>query len=156
MTFVHTAWDYRPAGVTAAQMNMYCGIAVVALRGDVAARDYTEPTIADADILAFIPRIKVFVDDELEAMGPAFRHAARVTVRTIDGRTLRHEVLNRRGSPENAVTREDVERKFAANLAGMLSPEEVVRMEQLALSLDTLANAGGILQIVSGKLQPLQ
>ena len=25
MTFVHTAWDYRPAGITAAQMNMYYG-----------------------------------------------------------------------------------------------------------------------------------
>jgi 2-methylcitrate dehydratase PrpD len=121
MTFVHTAWDYRPAGVTAAQMNMYYGIAVMALRGDVAARDYTEATIGDPDILAFIPRIKVFVDDALEAMGPAFRHAARVTVRTVDGRTSRHEVLNRRGSPENAVTREDVERKFAANLAGLLA-----------------------------------
>ena len=79
MTFVHTAWDYRPAGVTAAQMNMFYGIAVMALRGDVAARDYTEDRIADPEILAFIPRIKVFVDKELEAMGPAFRHAARVT-----------------------------------------------------------------------------
>ena len=47
MTFVHTAWDYRPAGVTAAQMNMFYGIAVMALRGDVTARDYTEDRIAD-------------------------------------------------------------------------------------------------------------
>ena len=29
MTFVHTAWDYRPVGVTAAQMNMYYGRAVI-------------------------------------------------------------------------------------------------------------------------------
>src|SRR3954463_14187022 len=35
MTFVHTAWDYRPVGVTAAQMNMFYGLAVMALRGDV-------------------------------------------------------------------------------------------------------------------------
>src|SRR6476661_7918763 len=56
MTFVHTAWDYRPAGVTAAQMNMFYGIAVMALRGDVAARDYTEATIADPEVLSFIPR----------------------------------------------------------------------------------------------------
>ena len=129
MTFVHTAWDYRPAGVTAAQMNMFYGIAVMALRGDVAARDYTEDRIADPETLAFIPRIKVFVDDELEAMGPAFRHAARVTVRTADGRTLKREVLNRRGSPENPVTREDVERKFAANLAGILAPAEIDRLK---------------------------
>jgi 2-methylcitrate dehydratase PrpD len=148
MTFVHTAWDYRPAGVTAAQMNMFYGIAVMALRGDVAAGDYTEATIADPEVLSFISRIKVFVDDELEAMGPAFRHAARVAVRTADGRVLKREVLNRRGSPENPVTREDVERKFAANLAGLLDREEIDRLKQLALSIDTLSIATDILRIL--------
>jgi 2-methylcitrate dehydratase PrpD len=149
MTFVHTAWDYRPAGVTAAQMNMFYGIAVMALRGDDAARDYTEATIADPEVLSFIPRIGVFVDDELEAMGPAFRHAARVAVRTADGHTFRREVLNRRGSPENPVAREDVERKFAANLAVLLDHGEIDRLKSLALGLDTLANADDILRIVA-------
>src|SRR6201996_7028756 len=41
MTFVHTAWSYRPAGVTAAQMNMFYGLAVMALRKDVTAADYS-------------------------------------------------------------------------------------------------------------------
>jgi len=148
MTFVHTAWDYRPAGVTAAQMNMFYGIAVMALRGDVAARDYSEAAIADPEVLAFIPRIKVFVDDELEAMGPAFRHAARVTVHTFDGRTVKQEVLNRRGSPENPVAREDVERKFTANLTGLLTPAEIDRLQALALSLETLPNADEIVKIL--------
>jgi 2-methylcitrate dehydratase PrpD len=82
-------------------------------------------------------------------MGPALRHAARVTVRTTDGRALSREVLNRRGSPENAVTREDVERKFAANLTGILAPPEIDRLKSLALSIDTLPNADEIVKIVS-------
>ena len=77
MTFVHTAWEYRPAGTTAAQMNMYYGLSVMALRGDVSALDYSEDTIADPEILAFIPRIKIAVDPEIESRGPSFRHAAR-------------------------------------------------------------------------------
>ena len=128
---------------------MFYGIAVIALRGDVAARDYTEDRIADPEVLGFIPRIKVFEDAELEAMGPAFRHAARVSVRTTDGRTVRREVLNRRGSPENPVTREDVERKFAANLTGILAKDEIDRLKCLALSLETLPNAGEIVKIMS-------
>jgi 2-methylcitrate dehydratase PrpD len=148
MNFVHTAWDYRPAGVTAAQMNMFYGIAVMALRGDVVASDYTEDRIADPEVLAFIRRITVFEDPELEAMGAAFRHAARVKVRTVDGRTIAREMLNRRGSPENAVTRADVERKFATNLAGILDRHESDRLESLALALDTLANADDILRIM--------
>jgi 2-methylcitrate dehydratase PrpD len=129
-------------------MNMFYGIAVMALRGDVASGDYTEDRIADPEILAFIPRIKVLVDKELEAMGPAFRHAARVTIRTTDGRTIKREALNRRGSPENPVTREDVERKFAANLTGLLAPAEIDRLKSLALSLDTLTNANEIVKFL--------
>ena len=40
MTFVHTAWEYRPVGITAAQMNIYYGLAVMALRGDLSAANY--------------------------------------------------------------------------------------------------------------------
>jgi 2-methylcitrate dehydratase PrpD len=134
--------------VTAAQMNMFYGVAVMALRGDVAARDYTDERIADPETLAVIPRIRVFVDDELEAMGPAFRHAARVTVHTFDGRTVKQEVLNRRGSPENPVAREDVERKFTANLTGLVTPAEIDRLQALALSLETLPNADEIVKIL--------
>ena len=149
MTFVHTAWDYRPAGVTAAQMNMFYGIAVMALRGDVSVGDYTEATIADPQVLSFIPRIKVFVDDGIEGMGAAFRHAARVTVHTTDGGTIKREALNRRGSPENPVSREDVERKFAANLAGLLRAGDIERLKTLALGLDSLPNADDILRLIA-------
>lgn len=148
MTFVHTAWDYRPAGVTAAQMNMFYGIAVMALRGDVVANDYTEATIADPEILAFIKRIKVHEDAGLEAMGAAYRHAARVKVRTADGRTIEREILNRRGSPENPVSRDDVERKFAGNLAGLVDSGETDRLKSLALALDAFPNANDILRIM--------
>jgi 2-methylcitrate dehydratase PrpD len=149
MTFVHTAWDYRPVGVTAAQMNMFYGLAVMALRGDVSVEDYSENTIADPRVLAFIPRIKVFVDDQLEKMGPAFRHAARLTVRTTDGREFRREVYDRRGSPENAVTRADVERKFMSNVGGLLGREETDRLKALALSLEKLPNADEIVRILA-------
>jgi hypothetical protein len=42
----NTAWEYRPVGITAAQMNLYCGLAVMALRGDLSAADYTDGAIS--------------------------------------------------------------------------------------------------------------
>src|SRR6201994_2128821 len=84
MTFVHTAWDYRPAGVTAAQMNMYYGLSVMALRKDVSSADYSETEIVNPEILSFMSRIRLEEDAELENRGAAFRHAARVRVRTAD------------------------------------------------------------------------
>src|SRR5215469_11723673 len=62
MTFVHTAWAYRPAGVTAAQMNMFYGLAVMALRKDVTAADYGDADIANPEILGFMRRIRISED----------------------------------------------------------------------------------------------
>jgi 2-methylcitrate dehydratase PrpD len=152
MTFVHTAWEYRPAGTTAAQMNMYYGLSVMALRGEVSALDYSEDTIADPEILAFIPRIKIAVDPEIESRGPSFRHAVRIAVLTIDGRAFTREILHRRGSPENPISREEVERKFDANVSRLLEPSAADRLKYLASRLDVLPNAKEIIDIVASPL----
>jgi 2-methylcitrate dehydratase PrpD len=149
MTFVHTAWEYRPAGTTAAQMNMYYGLSVMAQRRNVAAGDYADTAIADPGILAFIPRIRVAVDPEIESRGPAFRHAARVAVLATDGRSLQREVWHRRGSPENPVTRAEVEEKFAANVDGLLDADAAQRLRLLAGRLDTLADIREITDIMA-------
>jgi 2-methylcitrate dehydratase PrpD len=148
MTFVHTAWNYRPAGTTAAQMNMYYGLSVMAQRRNVLAGDYADDTIADPDILAFIPRIKVAVDPAIEAKGPAFRHAARVAVLTTDGRSHSRDVWHRRGSPENPVSRREVEEKFAANVDGLLDAAAAARLQSLAARLEALPDAKEIVAIL--------
>jgi len=153
MTFVHTAWTYQPAGVTAAQMNMYYGLAVMALRGDVSVTDYTQDKIADPAVLAFIPRIRIFVDSALEAMGPAFRHAARLTVRTRDGREFKREILHRRGSPESPVGRAAIERKFELNVGALLAPDAIDRLKRLAADLEHQANAVEIVRILAAPIK---
>ena len=103
MTFVHTAWPYKPAGVTAVQMNLFYGLAMIALHRDASVRRYSEAGLADSTAMAFMRPITAFKDPDLEAMGAAFRHACRLEVATKDGPILRHERLARRGSPEDAV-----------------------------------------------------
>jgi 2-methylcitrate dehydratase PrpD len=70
MTFVHTAWSYKPAGVTAAQMNLFYGLAVIALHRDASVRQYDERRLADPAVLGFIARISASEDDSLEARAP--------------------------------------------------------------------------------------
>jgi hypothetical protein len=48
-------------------MNMYYGLSVMSLRRDVSAADYSEDAIADPEILAFMPRIKIVVITEQDA-----------------------------------------------------------------------------------------
>jgi 2-methylcitrate dehydratase PrpD len=150
MTHVHTAWPYKPAGVTAAQMNLFFGLSVIALFRDGSVRQYAQDRIADPAILAFLPRLSAHVDSDIEAMGPAFRHAARVAVTTRDGRILRHECLGRRGSPDDPVGAEAIEQKFAANVDGILTAEAASELKDLVFRLDRLDNADGIMELLRG------
>jgi aconitate decarboxylase len=144
MTFVHTAWPYKPAGVTAAQMNLFYGLAVIALHRDASVRQYAEQRLADPAILAFIPRISAFEDEGLEAMGPPFRHAARLELTTRNGRTFRHERLGRRGSPEDPVGQAEIVRKFDASVGAVLSAGDAAHLRELITGLDALDNTAEI------------
>lgn len=148
MTYVHTAWPYKPAGITAAQMNLFFGLAVTALRDQVSAGDFTEANLTDPAILDLMRRITAEEDAGLEAMGAAFRHACRMVVTTRDGRTLRHEILNRRGSPENAVTAAEVAEKFRANLRGILPEAEQAKVIELVGRFEELESAAPLTDIL--------
>jgi len=123
------------------------------LRGDVSAEDYSEEAIADPKVLALMPRIKISVDPEIESKGPAFRHAARINVQTTDGRTFMREILHRRGSPENPVNADDIERKFHANVGRLLKAGVVDRLKHLAAGLDALTDVQEIIDIVGAPFE---
>jgi 2-methylcitrate dehydratase PrpD len=154
MTFVHTAWPYKPAGVTAAQMNLFYGLAVIALYRDGSVRQYAEQRLADPAVLGFIQRISAFEDEGLEAMGAPFRHAARLELTTRDGRTFRHERLARRGSPEDPVGPAEIVRKYDDNVRAVLSAEDAAHLRELVMRLDTLTDTTGITARMAGHVQP--
>ena len=82
----------------------------------------------------------------------ASRHAARVRVRTADGRSFTREVLHRRGSPENPVERPDIERKFRSNVDGLLKDGVRTRLIELCASLETLPTVVDINEIMATEL----
>jgi 2-methylcitrate dehydratase PrpD len=138
MTYTHCAWEYKAQGVTAAQMNLFYGIAVMAFDRMAFVAQYAENRLAEPRILDFITRITARIDREIEAMGAAYRHAARVKVTMKDGRSFSHEILNRRGSPENPLTPEDVEYKFRHVVESCLTAGDINRVIELIGKLDQL------------------
>lgn len=149
MTHVHCAWEYRAQGVTAAQMNLYYGLAVIALDGIAFTDQYREDRLRDPKIFDFIGRITAYVDPEIEAMGSAFRHAARVTVTTRDGRSFEKMILDRRGSPENALTAQDIEYKFRHVVRSCLSASDIDRLIGLVHRLERLDRLHELIEILA-------
>lgn len=150
MTHVHCAWEYQPdQGTTAAQMNLFYGLAVIALDGVAFTQQYENARLADPRILDFIPRVTAVVDPEIDAMGPAYRHAARVEVHTRDGRSAQQLLLSRRGSPENPLSPAEVETKFRSVVSSCLSEEDAGRLVDLAGALDELDDLTPLIEILA-------
>ena len=138
MTYVHCAWEYKAQGVTAAQMNLYFGMAVIAIDGVAFTEQYNEKRLTDPRILELIKRQRAYVDKEIEAMGPAFRHACRVKVTAKDGRVFEKLALHRRGSPENPLEPGEIVDKFFAVVAPCLKRSIAEDIVALVDRLETL------------------
>lgn len=148
-TYVHCAWEYKAQGVTAAQMNLYYGMAMIALDGTAFVDQYREERLRDPRVLALIPRIRARVDPKIEAMGAAFRHGARVGVTTRDGRSFEVELLDRRGSAENPLRPEDIDYKFRQVVKSCLEPAQIERVVKLVRDMDALADIGELVGIMA-------
>lgn len=138
MTYTHCVWPYKAQGVTAAQMNLYYGLAAMALDGAAFVAQYREDRLADPAILDFIGRVTAHVDPEIDALGPAFRHGVAMTVTARDGRRFSTRLLHRRGSPEHPLSREDVVAKFRALAGEAYPPAQLARIEALVDGLADL------------------
>jgi len=125
----------------------------MATGGDVTVADYTPERMKDPALLAFIPRITIHEDADIEAMGHKFRHACRMKVTTIDGRVLEHEILYRRGSADSDVGKEEIRRKFAGNVRGLLSDADRDRVVDLVEKLDTTVHVRELCDILANRVR---
>ena len=128
MTHVHCAWEYKAQGVTAAQMNLYYGMAVIALDGAAFTEQFREARLSDPQILDFIARITAHVDPEIETMGAPFRHASRVKITARNGQVFEKLSLHRSGSPENPLSAEEVVHKFRNVVAPCMAKADAERI----------------------------
>ena len=148
MTHVHCAWEYQAQGVTAAQMNLYYGMAVIALDGAAFTEQFREARLADPQVLDFIARITAHVDPEIENLGAPFRHASRVKITTRDGRVFEKLSLHRRGSPENPLSAAEIVHKFRNVVAPCMTKAVAERIIAAVERCDTLADIGELAALV--------
>lgn len=149
MTSVHCAWEYKAQGVAAAQMNLFYGLAVIALDGVAFAEQYREDRLRDSRILSLIERMTTYVDAEIEAGGPPLRHAARLKVVTRDGKTFEKFARHRRGSPENPLPPEEIEYKFRHVVGGLIEKEKIEFLINITKNIEKTQDIRTIIGVIS-------
>jgi len=151
MTFTHCAWEYKAQGVTAAQMNLYFNMASVAFDGVLFTEQYSESKLTEPKLQAFMQKVHAYIDSDIESMGVAFRHASRVKVTTTSGEVFQQEILDRRGSPENPLSKDDIQFKFRNVVLGILSNEQIDAMIELVDKLEDLPDLDPIMTLLTSK-----
>ena len=151
MTYTHCAWEYKAQGVTAAQMNLYFNMASVAFDGVLFTEQYSQSKLTDPKLQAFMQKVHAYVDSDIESMGVAFRHASRVKVTTTSGEVFQQEILDRRGSPENPLSKDDIQFKFRNVVSGILSNEQIDAMIELVDKLEDLSDLDPIVTLLTSK-----
>ncbi len=138
VTKLHVGWDYKPEGMTAAQMNLPYSLAVMAMEGDAFVDQFTEEKIKDPPILDFVKRITVVPDPELDRPGQDYRHAIICQVETKDGRSLERRVDFAKGGTNKPMTRQEVEGKFRRLAAKVLPEKKVQDLYQTILNMENI------------------
>jgi 2-methylcitrate dehydratase PrpD len=151
MTFTHCAWEYKAQGVTAAQMNLYFNMASVAFDGVLFTEQYSETKLTDPHLLAFMQKVNAHIDPDIEAMGVAYRHASRVKVTTTLGEVYSQEILDRRGSPENPLTKDDIQFKFRNVVSGILREAQIDEMIKLVDKMEDLSDLGPLIALLTSQ-----
>jgi 2-methylcitrate dehydratase PrpD len=139
MAHRHCAWPYRPAGVTAAQMNMPFALAMMAVDRAAMGGQFREDRLADPKVLPMLARITVEPAEEYSRGGDETRHAARIEIETTSGGILRRETWNRPGSPANPMTEAQLREKFAALAGAVLSAGQIEQLDVAVGKLDMIA-----------------
>ncbi len=111
-TYVHCAWSYKNHNITSAQMNIYYGLALIALEGELFVNQFSKDKISNPEILDFIKKITAEVDPKIESLGHEFRHMASIELTTNDNKKFNHTEKYRKGSPENPLTKDQIISKF--------------------------------------------
>ena len=69
VTVDHVGWDYRPEGLTSAQLNLPFCVATLLIEGDVFVDQFTADCVDDPDRAELSRKIKVFHDPNITKRG---------------------------------------------------------------------------------------
>jgi 2-methylcitrate dehydratase PrpD len=148
LTILHCAWEYAAQGVTAAQMNLFYGLAAVALEGDAFIDQFRDELLHDPRIIDFISRIAVHPAEEIKARGRGARHAAIVEVTTTTGATHRREIWHRRGTADNPPAEGDIEHKYDVLAGRCLGGDGAKRLKAAIFDLENLDDLAPVFELL--------
>ncbi|MBY0522603.1 MAG: MmgE/PrpD family protein [Gemmataceae bacterium] len=129
---------YAPRSKETADRSLPYVMAAALVDREVTPRQFTEAKLADATIRAQLRKVEVIGDPEFESDFP-LRQRTMVTVQTTDGRELTRQRDYPRGDPHDPLTDQEVEEKFDALAAPVMTQGARRRVKEAVWNVDGLS-----------------
>lgn len=113
-------------------------------------QQFTPERIADPRLRALFDKIEVVADAGYEKQFPA-KKCSGVAITTNSGQTFEQEVDYPRGNPNNPMTDADIEEKFRALTAGVMSKKAQTRVIEAVNNLDSAEGLSDFLEAMTVK-----
>lgn len=138
---------YDPRSKETADHSLpYC-IAAAIVDRQVTPAQFTPEKIADPRIRAQLPKVAVVADPEIEKVFPALQRVA-VQIRTHDGREYTRQLDFPKGDPRNPLSDSEIEAKFHALAAPVLSPSRQRHVIDAVWDLENLSSVGELMELL--------
>jgi 2-methylcitrate dehydratase PrpD len=111
-------------------MNIFYGLALIALEGELFVNQFSEDKISNPEILDFMKKITAEVDPKIESLGHEFRHMASIELITNDDKKFSHTEKFRKGSPENPLTKDQILSKFKSLAAYSYDENKINKIKE--------------------------
>lgn len=124
------------------KFSLAYNVAAALVDGEVTVDTFTEADLQR--LTAFREKVRVHATDDLPQNG------ARIAVVTTDGRTIAHEHMVLRGSLDDPMSWQELERKFRANVQGRIRPDAVDEVIAAISNLEKQSSLAAITEPLLG------
>jgi len=137
-----------PRSIPEAQFSLPYAAATALVKKKVFLDDFTEEQIRNPHVLQVSQRVDCLVDPELDKAYPASVTPAVVEVRAKKGKVFSRRVVERRGSPTNPLTMEEIEEKFRQCARFARNPVPKDRVGEILLFLREMEDQDDMARIL--------
>lgn len=142
---------YDPRTKETADHSLPYVIAAAVAERQVTPLQFTDAKIMDPTIRAQLNKVVVQADPEIEALFPELQRVI-VKITTQDGKTYNKQIDYPKGDPRNPLSDQEIEEKFDALAAPILSSAARQQLKQTIWNLDRLESIGELMdQTVAGR-----
>ena len=137
---------YDPRSKETADHSLPYVIAAAIADRQVTPLQFTQAKIMDPRIRAQLQKVKVIADPEIEKVFPALQRAD-VEVETTDGRTFSTRLDFPKGDPRNPLSDAEIEAKFEALAAPVMTEDAAARLKDAVWNLEELASVTELMEL---------